>query len=104
MSRRFLTPLFALLVGLTNHVTLSAAPAVRPERPNVLFVFADDQAFDTIRALGNTEIETPNLDRLVRSGTTFTHAYNQGSWSGAVCLASRTMLNSGRFLWRAEAI
>lgn len=104
MSRRFLTPLFALLVGLTNHVTLSAAPAVRPERPNVLFIFADDQAFDTIRALGNTEIETPNLDRLVRSGTTFTHAYNQGSWSGAVCLASRTMLNSGRFLWRAEAI
>jgi choline-sulfatase len=33
---------------------------------------------------------------------TFTHAYNQGSWSGAVCVASRTMLNTGRFLWRAD--
>jgi arylsulfatase A-like enzyme len=41
---------------------------------------------------------------MVRSGLTFTHAYNMGSWSPAVCVASRTMLNTGRFLWRAEAV
>ncbi|MHB9009980.1 MAG: sulfatase-like hydrolase/transferase, partial [Limisphaerales bacterium] len=35
---------------------------------------------------------------------TFTHAYNMGSWSGAVCVASRTMLFTGRSLWRAHAI
>ena len=74
------------------------------ERPNILFVFADDQCFDTINALGNNEVETPHLDRLARRGTTFTHAYNMGSWSGAVCVASRTMLNSGRFVWDANAI
>ncbi|MEM0969383.1 MAG: sulfatase-like hydrolase/transferase, partial [Verrucomicrobiota bacterium] len=72
------------------------------EKPNILFLFADDQAFSTIQELGNERIETPNLDRLVRSGTTFTHAYNMGSWSGAVCVASRAMLNSGKFLWRAH--
>ena len=78
--------------------------AADKDRPNVVFIFADDQCFDTINALGNAEIETPNLDRLVRRGTTFTHAYNMGSWSGAVCVASRTMLNSGRFVWNANAI
>jgi len=73
------------------------------KKPNLLFIFADDQCFETVRALGCDEIETPNLDRLVRNGTTFTHAYNQGSWSGAVCVASRTMLNTGLFLWNAAA-
>jgi choline-sulfatase len=82
----------------------SAAQAPADERPNILFIFADDQCFQTIAALGNQEIETPNLDRLARRGTTFTHAYNMGSWSGAVCVASRTMLNSGRFIWNANAI
>ncbi len=72
------------------------------DRPNLLFIFADDQCFRTINALGNQEIQTPNLDRLVRQGTTFTHAYNMGSWSGAVCVASRTMLNTGKFIWRAN--
>lgn len=72
------------------------------KRPNLLFIFADDQCFDTIHALGNDEVHTPNLDRLVRQGTTFTTAYNMGSWTGAVCVASRTMLNTGKFVWRAR--
>ncbi len=72
-----------------------------PEKPNILFIFSDDQCFSTIGALGNSEIQTPNLDRLVNAGTTFTHAFNMGSWSGAVCVPSRAMLNTGRFVWRA---
>jgi len=76
----------------------------KKSKPNILFIFADDQAFDTLHSLGNDEIQTPNLDRLVASGVTFTHAYNQGSWSGAVCVASRTMLNTGRFIWRANKV
>jgi arylsulfatase A-like enzyme len=71
------------------------------EKPNILFIFSDDQSFSTIRSLGNNEIHTPNLDKLVNAGTTFTHAYNMGSWSGAVCVPSRAMLNTGRFVWRA---
>ncbi len=72
------------------------------KKPNVLFIFADDQCYETIGQLGITDIETPNLDRLMKSGTSFTRAYNMGSWSGAVCVASRHMLNTGRFIWRAE--
>lgn len=82
---------------------LRTASVLAQEQPNIVFIFADDQCFSTIAALGNTEIETPNLDSLARRGTTFTHAYNMGSWSGAVCVASRMMLNSGRFIWDAES-
>jgi len=70
--------------------------------PNFLFIIADDQAYNTVHALGNPYIETPHIDRLVRNGLTFTHAFNQGSWSGAVCVVSRAMLNSGRFIYRAR--
>ena len=71
-------------------------------RPNFLFILADDQSYETIRAHGHEEIMTPNLDRLVESGTSFTNAYNMGGWHGAICVASRSMLNTGRTLWRAK--
>ncbi len=98
MQRRNIIRLTALILLWGSSVNLQAV-----EKPNILFIFADDQAFDTLNSLGNKEIETPHLDRLVRNGTTFTHAYNMGSWSGAVCVASRHMLNTGRFLWHAHA-
>ncbi len=69
--------------------------AAGEKKPNVLFIFTDDQRGDTIRALGNSAIETPHLDLLVQSGTTFTNAYCMGGWSGAVCLPSRTMALRG---------
>lgn len=82
----------------------SASSANRePVQANILFIFADDQTFESIRALGNEEIYTPNLDRLVRGGVSFTNAYNMGAWNGAVCAASRAMLVSGRSVWRANA-
>jgi choline-sulfatase len=73
-------------------------------KPNVLFLFADDHTYEAVRAFGHTDIDTPNLDRLAKRGTTFTRAYNMGSWSGAVCVASRTMLISGRSVWDAGKI
>ena len=83
---------------------LAARQSLSVERPNVLFLFADDFTYEAIAALGHTDIETPNLDRLVKRGTTFTHAYNMGGWNGAICVASRNMLLTGRSLWRAEQI
>jgi arylsulfatase A-like enzyme len=76
------------------------AKAAAGERPNFLFLFTDDQAFQTIHALNNPDVKTPNMDRLVKRGTTFTHCFNQGAWHGAVCVASRAMLNTGRYVWR----
>ena len=91
-----------LVAAAVCTIASDAASAAPAEKPNILFIFADDQCFETLHALGSDRIETPNLDRLVRDGLTFTHAYNQGSWSGAVCVASRHMLNTGRFLWHAH--
>lgn len=68
-------------------------------RPNILFLFTDDQRFDAVRALGNSELITPNMDRLVESGTSFTHATIQGSVCPAVCQPSRAMLMTGRQLY-----
>ena len=85
-------------------VACTPAKQQPPSPPNILFLFADDQTFHSIQALGNDEISTPNLDRLASMGTSFTHAYNMGGWHGAICVASRSMINSGRFLWRAKAM
>ena len=71
-------------------------------RPNILFIIADDLNYRTIHALNNPEIHTPNLDRLVAQGTTFTHCFHQGSWSSAVCIASRTMLYTGYTTFKAR--
>jgi len=65
-------------------------------KPNFVVIYTDDQAFDTIRALGNDQIQTPNLDQLVERGFTFTNAYCQGGQSGAVCVPSRTMFLTGK--------
>ena len=81
------------LVLLVTVVSLAAA-----QPPNVVFIFADDQRADTIAALGNPVIKTPNLDRLVKRGVAFTRAYMQGGNQGATCVPSRAMLLSGRSL------
>ena len=61
------------------------------EKPNVLFVMTDQQRFDTIAALGNGHIHTPNMDRLVRRGLSFTHAYS----TCPVCVPARYTIRTG---------
>jgi arylsulfatase A-like enzyme len=81
---------------------LWAAGPASDARPNILLLFADDQRADTIAALGNPIIQTPNLDRLVHSGVSFQRAYMQGGMQGATCVPSRAMLLSGRSLFRID--
>jgi len=69
-------------------------------RPNILFVLTDDQRFDAIRALGNSDIRTPNLDTLVETGAVYRNAYIMGGTCPAVCMPSRNMLMTGRSLFR----
>ena len=68
--------------------------------PDILFIFTDDQRFDTINALGNEQIITPAMDSIVRGGTAFTNAYIMGGLNGAICCPSRAMLMTGRALFR----
>ena len=98
VSRVWYWALVVFIVGLINMTAAAAS-----KKPNILFIFADDQCHQTIGALGNDEIKTPNLDRLATSGVSFRNTYNMGGWNGAVCVASRAMLNTGRMIWRAQA-
>jgi arylsulfatase A-like enzyme len=77
---------------------------INAAQPNFLVLFADDHCFEVLRSQGDAGVETPHLDRLASRGTTFTHAYNMGSWAPAVCVASRTMLMTGRSLWPAKTV
>jgi arylsulfatase A-like enzyme len=101
--RKFLELLSTALPAVANagRATPPAGPA-SGDRPNFLFLIADDLMFRTIRAINNPETHTPNLDRLARSGCHFTHCFHQGSWTGAVCVASRTMLNTGLTAFQAQ--
>ncbi len=74
------------------------------KKPNILFIVTDDQRFDTIHALGNKEIITPNLDKLASRGTSFTHAHIAGGTCGAVCMPSRAMILSGRNPFHLEEL
>jgi len=104
--RRLVTRREALQTMAMGAATLAAGSLARTaraqgRRPNVLFLFTDDQRFDTIHALGNAAIRTPNMDRLVERGVSFTHCYIMGSTVPAVCICSRASLITGRHLYTA---
>lgn len=92
----------ALAWTVAAHRLVGQAPPARAARPNILFLFADDMRADTIAAHGNAHIRTPHLDTLVRSGFSFRRTYVLGGDSGAVCVASRAMLMSGRTLFNVD--
>lgn len=91
---------------LLKHSMLAGAGSLAgasQKRPNIVILFTDDQRYDTVRALGNAEIHTPNMDRLVKRGTAFTHACIMGGSVGAVCIPSRAMLMTGQSLWHVNS-
>ena len=97
MIKRTLTLIVAVLISaITCPGTAAAA-----KRPNVLFIFTDDQRPDAFGALGNPDIKPPNMDRIINSGFVFNRAYIQGSMTFATCLPSRAMIMSGKPLFRA---
>lgn len=91
------------LLGCAPPAADETAADAEPQatRPNILFLFADDQRADTIGAWGNELIDTPNLDRLVAEGWSFRRNYVFGSNSGAVCVPSRAMVLTGRSWMRS---
>lgn len=91
------------LIGKTALAAEAKAESAK-KQPNVLLLFADDFSYEALAYAGNKEVQTPNLDKLARRGTSFSHAYNMGSFSPAVCVASRSMLVTGRSVWKAQTL
>ena len=63
------------------------------QRPNILWICTDQQRYDTIGALGNSHVSTPNIDRLVGEGVAFTRAYCQSP----ICTPSRGSFLTGMY-------
>ncbi|MBZ0297375.1 MAG: sulfatase-like hydrolase/transferase [Anaerolineae bacterium] len=61
--------------------------------PNILWICTDQQRYDTIHALNNPYIHTPNIDRLVSEGVAFTHAFCQSP----ICTPSRASFLTGMY-------
>lgn len=65
----------------------------RPDRPNIIVFFTDQQRWDTLGAHGNPLDLTPNLDRVAAEGTHVTHAFTPQP----VCAPARAALQTGRY-------
>jgi arylsulfatase A-like enzyme len=92
-----------LRVSATSGIAMALASAkklpgaeksgTKNERPNILWICTDQQRYDTINSLGNKYIRTPNIDKLVETGTAFTHAYCQSP----ICTPSRASFLTGMY-------
>jgi N-acetylgalactosamine-6-sulfatase len=84
----------ALLLALVFCLTLPGPGiAAQAEKPNILFIFADDWGWGDLSCHGHPYVKTPNIDRLARQGTDF-HRFTVAS---GVCSPSRTAVMTGHF-------
>ena len=78
-----------LIIGMI----LSSAATTASDKPNILFIFADDWGWGDLSCHGHPYVKTPNIDRLAREGTDF-HRFTVAS---GVCSPSRTAVMTGHF-------
>jgi arylsulfatase A-like enzyme len=90
---------FTASISVFLVVLMVSCTQKEPVKPNVLFLFADDQRADALGISGNPHIQTPHIDQLAREGSYFTNAYVMGGHHGAICAPSRAMLLSGKSLF-----
>ncbi|AQQ09103.1 Arylsulfatase [Sedimentisphaera cyanobacteriorum] len=90
--RQFIKTGTALGIGMELGTRLSAKENIE-SRPNILWICPDQQRWDTIRALGNKHIHTPNLDRLVGEGVSFDYAHV----TAQLCTPSRSGFLTGMY-------
>ncbi|WP_194526722.1 sulfatase [Zobellia roscoffensis] len=74
------------------------AKAAAQQKPNILFCIADDQSFAHTSTQGAAELNTPNFDRVAKSGVIFNNAYTNVS----SCAPSRASILTGRNIWELE--
>ena len=86
---KMLWTIVAILGLLGLPVVARAADAPGKPRPNILFIFADDQSYKTVGCYPEAWpwVKTPNLDALARSGVRF-----HGAYLGAWCMPSRASM------------
>jgi len=89
------------LFGVGGLLVIPACTGVqsKPELPDIVYILADDLGYGDISCLNPvSKIQTPNIDRIARSGIVFTDAHS----SSAVSTPTRYGLLTGRYNWRSE--
>ena len=90
---------FCLTLTTFFGLVLSASSMTAAERPNIIFVMADDMGFGDVQILNpESQIPTPNLNRLASEGMTFRDAHTPS----AVCTPTRYGVLTGRYCWRTR--
>ncbi|NND95769.1 MAG: sulfatase-like hydrolase/transferase [Pirellulaceae bacterium] len=82
-----------LLPALLVALSLTLCTRAIAERPNIVFIFADDWGWGDLSCHGHPYVKTPNIDRLAAEGTDF-HRFTVAS---GVCSPSRTAVMTGQF-------
>ena len=75
-----------------------AQPAPGGKKPNILFILADDLGINGVQCYGADNFKTPNIDKLAKGGTRYTHAY-----TAPLCGPSRALIMTGRYAFRTGA-
>ncbi len=103
MKRNQVSLPMALFGGLAAGITIPQAEAAQPKKapktakPNIVVILADDLGFGDIACNGSFEtVQTPNIDRLARSGVRFTNAHS----TAATSTPSRYSILTGEYAWR----
>jgi len=85
--------------GCTDDLAFLSSKKSRLSRPNIVFILADDMGIDSVSGLNSKSgIETPNLNKLMADGMTFTDAHS----GCAVCSPTRYGVLTGRYSWRTR--
>ena len=84
------------LSAITALVGIGPANATDRARPNILFMFTDDQPQSCLGCLGNRHIQTPNLDQLAANGNMFSNAFV----TTAICCSNRACILTGQYMLR----
>jgi len=74
-------------------IAFAAGQKRKQDKPNFVFIFADDLGWGDLACYGNQQIKTPNLDRLAKQGKLFTQFYV----SGSVCSPSRAAIMTSHY-------
>jgi arylsulfatase A-like enzyme len=98
IRRRLVNNFFGLLLlmvisGCNGPANKPAKEAVVSKRPNIIFIFSDDHAYQAIGAYGNRIAKTPNIDRIAAGGATFSNFMVTNS----ICGPSRACLLTGKY-------
>src|SRR5687768_1384664 len=88
LPKRTLLAAALLLLGFSSQA--------QTKRPNIIFIFSDDHAFQAVSAYGGKLAQTPNIDRIAKEGAIFRNALVTNS----ICGPSRATLLTGKYSHR----